>query len=331
VVERTDAPLCVWVVDTDDIETGPYGYPTYRHELEAKLVGLVHDSPRFNRILANRDFVPNRVAYELGQVGPGWVEDGDNTPESESRRGADPDEMPETKAGLGTEWLRKTLCRDIADEETADPIPLFETDEDLVVELTEQGGLKRSDAIDAQIRQEAGKCVTADGVSDDFDGLLYIMYQLTGDGTDPEDIVPRYIGKAEAYGKKNEQSANFEEIAKDRDATRAFARWGDGDYWHTGELSNTVFGRGEKKLSWASELFEQGTHQLQAQTYLWVQAWNPATCPGPYGYQATLAEVEPLLVGLAYSAAPKHLLNHNEVPDDAPANRRKYAFEPAEQ
>lgn len=157
------------------------------------------------------------------------------------------------------------------------------------------------------------------------------MYQLAGDGTDPSDIVPRYIGKAEAYGKQNEQSSNFEEIAKDRDATRAFARWGDGDYWHTGELSNTVFGRGDKKLSWASELFEQGTHTLQAQTCLWVRAWDSETCPGPYSYSATLAEVEPLLVGLAYAANPEQLLNHNEVPDDAPANSRDYAFEPADE
>ncbi|MBX0305698.1 GIY-YIG nuclease family protein [Haloarcula salinisoli] len=329
VVDHADAPLCAWVIDTEDLETGPYGYPTYRHELEAKLVGLVHSSSRFDRIFANRDFVPNRVPQQMAQVGPAWVEYIHETPNSELAR--DVDGLPDTKAGLWDDWLSRTLCRDIADGESSDPIPLFATDENRVVELTERGGLKRSDAIDARIRQEGSKCVTADGVADDFEGLLYIMYQLDGDGTDPADLVPRYIGKAEAYGKKNAQSANFEEIAKERDATRAFARWGDGDYWHMGELSNTVFGRGEKKLSWASELFEQGTHQLEDQTYLWVRAWGPETSPGPYGYPATLAEVEPLLVGLAYAAAPGQLLNHNEVPDDAPANRREYTFEPAEE
>jgi hypothetical protein len=333
VSDRADTPLYVWVLEMDDVDTGPYGYPTYRHELEAKLVGLVHSQPRFNRVFANRDFVPNRVAYELGQVGPVWVDSVASSAAQDTQLGPESrrDELPDTKAALWDDWLDQTLCRDIATGEPGDPIPLFATDDELVVEVTEQGGLKRSAAIDERIRQEGRKCVTEDGVSDDFEGLLYIMYQLAGDGTDPSDIVPRYIGKAEAYGKQNEQSANFEEIAKDRDATRAFARWGDGDYWHTGELSNTVFGRGEKKLSWASELFEEGSRQLTEQTYLWVRAWDSTSCPGPYGYPATLAEVEPLLVGLAYAAHPERLLNHNEVPDDAPANSREYAFEPAEE
>lgn len=43
-----------------------------------------------------------------------------------------------------------------------------------------------------------------------------------------------------------------------------------------------------------------------------------------------LAELEPLLVGLAYEAWPAHLLNHNEVSADAPANNRAFEFQPAE-
>jgi hypothetical protein len=124
-------------------------------------------------------------------------------------------------------------------------------------------------------------------------------------------------------------SANFTELVNDRDATRSFARWGDGDYWHVGTLSNTVFGEGEKKHSWATTLFEQGTHQLKAPTYLWIRAWDPGDEPGPYGYPATLAEVEPLLIGLAYASHPDALLNQEEVPDDAPANQEEPAFDPA--
>jgi hypothetical protein len=154
------------------------------------------------------------------------------------------------------------------------------------------------------------------------------MYQLASDDPSPEDIIPRYIGKGEAYGKKNELSANFEEIAKDRSGTRSFARWGDGSYWHVGELSNTVFGENSKKLSWASELFEQGTRQLKEQTYLWIRAWDPESYPGPYGYPAYLAEVEALLIGLVYEAYPHKLLNHKEVPETAPANQTEFSFRP---
>ncbi|MFB1064099.1 hypothetical protein [Natrinema sp. H-ect4] len=144
---------------------------------------------------------------------------------------------------------------------------------------------------------------------------------------EPADVIPRYLGKAEAYGKKNELSANFEEIAFDRNRTGSFARWGDGDYWHIGELSNTMFGRDDLKLAWASELFESGTRRLKEQTYLWIRAWDPATYQGPYGYEAYLAEAEPLLIGLAQDAYPSKLLNYSGAPDDAPVKTREHHFE----
>jgi hypothetical protein len=154
------------------------------------------------------------------------------------------------------------------------------------------------------------------------------MYQLDSDNPSPKEIIPRYIGKAEAYGKKNELSANFEEIAKNRTTTRSFARWGDGSYWHVGELSDTIFGEDSKKLSWADELFKQGTHQLRDQTYLWIRAWDSESHPGPYGYPAYLAEVEALLIGLAYEAHPEQILNHSKLPKEAPSNSKQYQFQP---
>jgi hypothetical protein len=334
VYEKTASQLYAWVVDVDDIETGPYGYPTYRHELEGKMVGLVHSLPRFDRVFANRDFVPNRVPHEMGKVGHEWVDEDNKSLNEEAARLADlPAEKvtAENKTELWYEWVEKTICRDINDCEEADPIPLFETDEDLVVETKTLGSsivLKRSDAIDERIRREGKRCVHRNGVKEGESGLLYVLFQLNSTNPSPTDVVPRYIGKGEAYGKKNELSANFEEIAKDRSGTRSFARWGDGSYWHVGELSDTVFGEESKKLSWASELFEQGTRQLKEQTYLWIRAWDPETHPGPYGYPAYLAEVEPLLVGLAYEAWPDYLLNHSEVPGDAPANSREFEFRP---
>ena len=211
-------------------------------------------------------------------------------------------------------------------------MPLFDTDEALQVHLTDRDGLKRSAAIDERIRHEGKRCVHESGVRDDSpDGLLYVLYQIEGspDAVTAADIIPRYIGKGEAYGKKNELSANFTEIAKDRARTESFARWGDGDYWHTGELSNTVFGTGAKKLAWAEELFEQGTRTLDQQLYLWIRAWDPVKYPGPYRHNAYLAEAEALLIGLAYNAYPNQLLNHSGVPDEAPIKNREHHFEPA--
>ncbi|MFC6954945.1 GIY-YIG nuclease family protein [Halorubellus litoreus] len=332
--EKSTSQLYAWVVNVDDLEVGPYGYPTYRHELEGKLVGLVHSLPRYNRVFANRDFVPNRVPHEMGTVGHEWVDTDLTSMNEEAARLAElsTEKAPaESKTELWFEWVAKTICRDIAHSEEVDPIPLFETDEDLVVETKALGSstvLKRSDAIDDRIRREGKRCVHTNGVKEGASGLLYVLFQLNAANPSPRDVVPRYIGKAEAYGKKNELSANFEEIAKDRSGTRSFARWGDGSFWHVGELSETVFGEDSKKLSWASELFEQGTRQLKQETYLWIRAWDPEAYPGPYGYPAYLAEVEPLLVGLAYEAWPESLLNHNEVPGDAPANSREIEFRP---
>ena len=332
VYERAKSPLYVWVCDVEEIEQGPYGFPTYRHELEAKIVGLAHSHPRFTRTLANRDFVPNRVPQEMAKVGPEWVDLNDEMPSEEARMVQDTPTVGVTgndKKALWLEWVDRTIRREIYGVEQADPIPLFETDEDLTVALTESGHLKRSEAIEARIRTEGKKCVDADGVKEGQSGLLYVLYQLDSRNPTPKEIVPRYIGKAEAYGKKNELSANFEEIAKERAGTQKFARWGDGNAYHVGELTNTVFGDDSKKHSWASELFEQETHRLKAQTYLWVRAWDNETYPSPYGYPAYLAEAEPLLIGVAYAAFPEMLLNHNEVPEGAPANTRLFEFQPA--
>lgn len=334
VYDRANSPLYTWICDVETLDHGPYGHPTYRQELEAKLVGLVHSIPRFEWVFANREFVPNRAVHELGKVGPDWLRGAEAYEPTTLSHTGEQTTGDWSKAEQWHAWVEQTLLADIQDGAANDPIPLFETTEDGQVDLTERDRLKRSAAIDARIRQEGQQCVHETGVrSDSPDGLLYVMYQLDDDDTvsKPADIIPRYIGKAEAYGKKNELSANFTEIAKERNGTRSFARWGDGDYWHVGELTNTVFGDGQKKHSWASELFEQGTRMLKEDVYLWIRAWNPAVYPGPYGYDAYLAEAEPLLIGLAQAAYPERLLNHEGVPADSPIKREAYDFTPVEE
>jgi hypothetical protein len=333
VYSRTESPFCVWITDVDERDHGPYGYPIYREELEAQLVGLVQSHPQFNRILANRDFVPNRVTYQREKEGPKWMDLETEKPGLGSKvNSRSPGSPPQgqTKDDLWHNWIEQTVCRDINDPEAGDPLPLFETIDNSEVKLKESGSsivLQRSEGIDARIRQEANRCVYSGGVKDDGPhGLLYMMYQLADSDPTPTDIILRYIGKAEAYGTENELSNNFTEIAYDHSGTRQFARWGDGKDWHIGKLSRTIFGDHKKKLSWASELFVDGTHQLTDQVYLWVRAWDPEEYPCPYGYQSYLAEVEGLLIGLAYTAYPDKLLNQNGVPDWAPANNTPYKF-----
>lgn len=85
-----------------------------------------------------------------------------------------------------------------------------------------------------------------------------------------------------------------------------------------------------RKLSWADALFDDGTRRLTEQTYLWTRAWHPDDHTGPYGVRATLAEVEPQLIGTAYAASPATLLNKSGVPDDAPVKTREHTFEQVE-
>ncbi|AXR76166.1 GIY-YIG nuclease family protein [Natrarchaeobaculum sulfurireducens] len=322
VAERADDPLYVWIIDVDDLEYGPYGYETYRQELEAKLVGLVHAQSQYERIFANREFVPNQILHEIGKAGPEWVaeEITSGSVQSETYN-------PNTEAGLTTKaecwraWVKEYILADIQSDTRSDPIPLFEVNDDLQVRTSDSEILQRSVEIDARIRREGQKCVTRNGIREEgCDGLLYVMYQLEEPASTATsaDIVPRYIGKAEAYGKKRELSSNFTEIAYERNATRSFARWGDGNYWHVGELSMALTGKDERKQHWVEALFEPDSRTLSQQTYLWVYAWNSEADSSPHQTPATLAEVEALLIGTAYDAYPEYLLNKSGTPDDAP-------------
>ncbi|WP_254279973.1 GIY-YIG nuclease family protein [Haloarcula marina] len=319
IYERTDQPLYVWIHDLDEDTRGPYGDPTYRQELEAKIVGLIHDQSRFDRLLANREFVPNSVPRAIGQEGPGWVDDVDAEPAPtvDLSDSSVPHDPSLSKAQRWYNWVEQSLLADLQDAGTADPISLFETDSSGEVALTEDGRLKRSAAIDERIRREGRKCVDADGLRPDgYDGLLYVMFQLDGpvEAATPVDVIPRYIGKAEASGKKRAMSANFDEIAYRRDGTRSFARWGDGDFWHVGELSMALLGDDDRKAHWAEALFAPDSRRLRRPTYLWVRAWHSEDDVGPYGLSTTLAAVEPQLIGLAHAAAPERLLNQEGVP-----------------
>lgn len=319
--EQAASPLYVWIVDVAALEAGPYDYPTYRQELEAKLVGLIHSHPQFERICANREFVPNQILHEIGKVGPEWVSCDANLEDRSEPIDVDPNLASGSKADRWNDWVNRYVLTEIQDADSRDPIPLFNTEADGTVTLTQNGRLKRSDAIDTHIRREGKRCLTPERVpNDQYDGLLYMMYQLDGapGSVSADDVIPLYIGKAEIYGKKRALSSNFTEIAHDRNGTRSFARWGDGNYWHIGTLSMALQGEDQRKAHWVDALFEEGTRRLSQPTYLWMRAWSRDDDIGPYGVPATLAETEALLIGLAYDRYPNRLLNKDGTPDDAP-------------
>lgn len=143
----------------------------------------------------------------MGKVGTEWVDLENETLNEEAKMATGKsgrDLSGTSKSELWHEWVEETIW-EIHDSDTEDPIPLFETDENGIIELKESGSstvLKRSAAIDARIRQEGKRCVDENGVKDGPNGLLYLLYQLASDDPSPEDIIPRYIGKAEAYGKR---------------------------------------------------------------------------------------------------------------------------------
>jgi len=89
---------------------------------------------------------------------------------------------------------------------TASPTPLFEADENQVVEYKNYGSndrriLKRGEEMENLLREEGRKVINDWETTDDtYDGLIYLMYWLE-DG----DVIPLYVGKAGKYGRDGEQ------------------------------------------------------------------------------------------------------------------------------
>lgn len=173
-----------------------------------------------------------------------------------------------TKEEIWQEWTGCYI-------DTASPVPLFETEENLTVQYNHYGKddrriLKRSEEMESLVREEGRKVINDWETTDDsYEGLIYLMYWLEGN-----DVVPLYVGKAGKYGRDGEGlSANLRGLRGS--STGKFARWGDGHYYHIGNLSAIVFdhdkNQKQKYEKWADQLFEEG-RQLRQQTYFWTKA-----------------------------------------------------------
>ena len=210
-----------------------------------------------------------------------------------------------SKADIWKEWTDQYIDID-------DPISLFATDDELRVEYKHYGKddrriLKRSEKMEDLVREEGRKVINDWSTSDDtYDGLIYLMYWL-----DEGDVIPLYVGKAGKYGRDGDSlSANLRGLRGS--STGKFARWGDGHYYHIGNLSAIVFdhdkNQKQKYEKWADQLFEEG-RQLRQQTYFWAKAWPKEDVGLYHDFEVPLEQLEYQIIGLVSDLYPERLLN----------------------
>jgi len=93
-----------------------------------------------------------------------------------------------TKEEIWQEWTSHYI-------DTGNPIPLFETDENLTVQYKHYGQndrriLNRGELMESQLREEGRKVINDWSTTDDtYDGLIYLMYWLAD-----SEVVPLYVG-----------------------------------------------------------------------------------------------------------------------------------------
>src|SRR5262245_52628398 len=133
-------------------------------------------------------------------------------------------------------------------------IPLFALTEAHVVQTRTRGTDKRLLCRSPEMEAAVIDHVTRGLAQPSWRGLLYLMVWGPHDR-----LRPLYIGKAGRDGRKEGKiSANLEDIATNKSK---FARWGDGNAYHIGDLSQALFGwsaykdAGQKYERWAQMLF----------------------------------------------------------------------------
>ena len=131
-------------------------------------------------------------------------------------------------------------------------------------------------------------------------------------------IVPLYIGKAEAIGRGDGNlSANIANLHRDKSK---FARWGDNYAYHVGDLSAAILpGHQPQKINpkymeWGLRLFVAAPTdrpKLKHDVYFWVKAWRKSDISIWHELSPTrLAFLEYLLIGVASTLFAKSLLNY---------------------
>lgn len=133
-----------------------------------------------------------------------------------------------------------------------DRVPLFKHTGLVVESKTVSGGrriLCRNLGMEDMLGNAAVKL--RDDIASGRPNYLTIFYLLLADGPDP----CFYVGICRRWGKYHAISANIRGVNPRWKGLAQFARWGDGKYWHIGELSDALFINGPRHLNWADSLF----------------------------------------------------------------------------
>jgi hypothetical protein len=163
-------------------------------------------------------------------------------------------------------------------------------------------------AIDSKLRNGIIHVIENNLPNNSWQGFLYIMARIDNNESESS-VFPLYVGKTGKTGIKNGTSANILNI---RTNTSQFARWGHGDYWHIGQLSNSVFDQ-SKNLTcrhdqWAKELFETYNPPiLKGIVHLVIINWFD-NMTNLQGQISDLLSIEHCIIALARKGNPK-LLN----------------------
>lgn len=187
-------------------------------------------------------------------------------------------------------------------------VPLFHTGDGLTVETREKGAGKRLLCRSPEMEQAIIKLVDQGLTEPSWAGLLYVMAWGSR-----QSLRPLYIGKADRYGKTpGKLSANLASLATDKGK---FARWGDGNAYHIGDLSQAVFGwsaykdAGQKYERWAEILFSgKSPLRLREPTSLLLVPWHDGF-RGPRGIPCPLEEAEAQAIDLAVEEFEDVVLN----------------------
>ena len=133
-----------------------------------------------------------------------------------------------------------------------DRVPLFQHDNLYVTTKVASGGRKIL-CRDIEMEDMIGSAAVM--LREDIVGIqpkyLSIFYLLLSDAPDP----CFYVGICRRWGKSHAISANIRSVNPRWRGLSQFARWGDGKYWHIGELSDALFADGPRHLNWADRLF----------------------------------------------------------------------------
>ena len=187
-------------------------------------------------------------------------------------------------------------------------VPLFETSSELIVQthVPASGNRRvcRSKAMENAVLDAVAKGLNRPS----WRGLLYVMAWGSRDG-----FRPLYIGKAGRFGKTHGQlSANLKNLGTDKSK---FARWGDGNDYHIGDLSQALYGWSaykdpcKKYLRWAEMLFvEKSPLRLREPTNLILIPWDEGQLD-PDGEACSLEAAEDRAIELATAEFRSIVLN----------------------